>query len=118
MSSVAEADLDRVMIAPRSRPPAELEGRRGGGVFVVDFHRDGNSAAYRTFGWSGQEATHVWSVLGSSGLRLPPPAENSSLVVDLDFNICSGRQLPTAAVVRVFANGHAIGAARATGWTR
>jgi len=89
-----------------------------GRAFVVDFHRDGNSRRYRTFGWSGQEATHVWSLQGSSELRLPAPAEHSALVVELDFNIAVGRPLPSAAVVRVFANGHPIGAARATGWTR
>jgi len=98
--------------------PAAADSRRGGQLLIVDFEQLGNSAVYRTFGWSGQEDTYVWTIGGGSGLRLPPAAEVSPLVLDIDFSICIIEPLLNAAVVRVFANGHPIGAARVTGRTR
>ena len=74
----AETPLNLVAIdEPNARPGgvatlSSVEERRGGGVFIVDFYKHGNSAPYRTGGWSGQESTHVWTLEGSSTLRLPP----------------------------------------------
>ncbi|MGD0108427.1 MAG: hypothetical protein ABSC06_30970 [Rhodopila sp.] len=123
MMSVAEPALTDLKTTPCPVPVAGVAAdgvaeRRGGHVFVVDFHRDGNSAAHRTFGWSGQEQSHVWSLLSCSGLRLPAPLENTPLTVEMDFGIPTGRLGLKAAVVRVLANGHLIGSAAATGWTR
>jgi hypothetical protein len=97
---------------------ATPEKRRGGSIFIADFHSEGNSGAFRTFGWSGQEFGHIWSIRGSCGLRVPAPHDHTSLVVELDFNISTGRPFVKAAVVRVFANGHPVGSACAMGWTR
>lgn len=111
------------MIEYEVSPPAAVAcvpqaARQGGTLFIVDFHRDGNSAEYRTFGWSAQEDTYVWSVYGSSGLRLPAPLEYGQLSVEIDFSICIYDDLLTTAVVRVFVNGHAVGSTRATGHIR
>jgi hypothetical protein len=112
---------DRVATTPVRAPSPvvaqETGTGRSGGIFVVDFHRDGNSAVYRTHGWSGQEATYIWSVRGSCGLRLPAPVEPGPLVLEADFAICLKQPVLNAAVVRVFVNGHLAGAARATGRT-
>ncbi|WP_216856578.1 hypothetical protein, partial [Acidisphaera sp. S103] len=69
----------------------DVQNSRGGTIFVVDFHRDGNSAAHRTFGWSGQEQTHVWSVEGSCGLQLPSQTASTPLAVEVDFTIPTNR---------------------------
>jgi hypothetical protein len=118
MTHVAKATLIEPKTTPQADTPATEENRRGGNVFVVDFHRDGNSAAYRTSGWSGQEPSHVWSVWSGSLLRLPARADNTPFTVEIDFAIPIGRHALKAAVVRVFANGHAVGSAAVIGWTR
>ena len=92
MMSVAQARPEDMAAAGRQRPRDDWgRGRRGGGVFVVDFSRDGNSADYRTFGWSAQEESHVWSLRSDCGLRLPALAENTPIILDLDFNIPAGQ---------------------------
>jgi len=91
MMSVAEPALTDLKTTPRPVPADAIPERRGGHLFVVDFHRDGNSAAHRTFGWSGQEHSHVWSLQSCSGLRLPAPTENTPLTVEMDFGIPTGR---------------------------
>ena len=53
-----------------------------------------------------------------SGLRLPPQADNTPLMVEVDFTIATGPHVLSAAVVRAFANGHPIGSAAVAGWTR
>ena len=104
--------------------PADLpisfapERRRGGGVLVVDFHETGNSASYRTFGWSGQEDDHVWSIDASSGLCLPAMAEPTPLCLDIDFAATTIDSIITTSVVRVFVNGHAVGTAAITARSR
>jgi hypothetical protein len=118
MTFVAEAMQTELVTTLRPGFPNDTGSRRGGNVLVVDFHRDGNSAGYRTFGWSGQEETYVWSVQASSGIRLPAPIDRTPLTVEMDFGIPSGRHGLGTAVVRVFANGHAIGSASVIGWTR
>jgi hypothetical protein len=118
MTSIAEAALTELKTTPWAESPKDVENRRGGSVFVVDFHRDGNSAAYRTFGWSGQEPGHVWSVLSSCGVRLPARVDSTPLTIEIDFGIAMSRFGLKATVVRIFANGHAVGVAMATGWTR
>jgi hypothetical protein len=118
MMQVAEALLAERRTTSSGESPKDTQNRRGGNVFVVDFHRDGNSAAHRTFGWSGQEQGHVWSLEESSGLRLPSQGGNTPLTVELDFTIPTGRIGLNTAVIRVFANGYPIGAAAVTGWTR
>lgn len=118
MTQVAEAELIELKTTPQAESPKDVENRRGGSVFVVDFHCDGNSAAYRTFGWSGQEPSYVWSVLSSSGVRLPARVDDTPLTVEIDFGIPLGGGQPKSALVRVFANGHAVGSAAVSGWTR
>ncbi len=118
VTPVAEATPTHVKAPQEAGLTNDRTSRRGGSVFVVDFHRDGNSAAYRTFGWSGQEQSHVWSVGASSGLRLPAQMDNSKLTIEMDFGISTGWHGLKAAAVRVFANGHPIASAVPTGWTR
>jgi hypothetical protein len=115
---VDELALTDVKATPQDALPKDGEDRRGGRVLVVDFHRNGNSAPYRTFGWSGQEQSHIWSLQGSCGLRFPGPIDNAPITIEMDFAIPAGRYGLKAAVVRIFANGHAIGSASVTGWTR
>jgi hypothetical protein len=91
---------------------------RGGSVFIVDFHENGNSAPYRTFGWSGQEETHVWSLGRGCGLHLPPPVEETPLVLEIDFDICKVGSLLTTALIRVIVNEMPIGTAAAKGRSR
>jgi hypothetical protein len=125
MTPIAEAALADLKTPPAaaSPPPAAAApkdggNRRGGSVFVVDFHRDGNSAEHRTFGWSGQEESHVWSLGSESGLRLPPRLDGTPLTIEADFAIPTGRYGLRSAVVRVFANDRLIGSAAVIGWTR
>jgi hypothetical protein len=99
-------------------PYDPAQSQRGGGLLIVDFGIKGNSALYRTFGWSGQEETYVWTIGGSSGLRLPPAAGRTPLRLVIDLSICVFAPLVTSAIVRVFANGHRIGSARVIGRTR
>jgi hypothetical protein len=113
MTVVAEEEAK--VLAPASVPAVP---RRGGSVIVVDFDGQGNSATYRTFGWSAQEATHVWSIGESSGLCLPPMAEHTPLVLDIDLANTVVEPLLTAAIVRVFCNDRAIGTAVLSGRTR
>nr|WP_294503206.1 hypothetical protein [uncultured Rhodopila sp.] len=99
--------------------PSDAEAPlRGGTLLILDFGLHGNSASCRTFGWSGQEESYIWSIHGSSGLRLPPAMATTSLHVVIDFAICTFASLVTTAVVRVFANGNLIGSACAHGRTR
>ena len=118
MMQIAEPALLALKTRPKVAQPQDPTTRRGGGVFVVDFHRDGNSSQYRTFGWSGQEDSHVWSLGSGSGLRLPAPASGTPLTIEMDFGIPLGRLGLSAAVVRVFANDCLIGSAAVIGWTR
>ncbi len=119
MMSVAQARPEDMAAAGRQRPRDDWgRGRRGGSVFVVDFSRGGNSADYRTFGWSAQEESHVWSLRSDCGLRLPALAENTPIILDLDFNIPAGQVGVRTAVVRVFVDDRLIGAAAVDDWTR
>jgi hypothetical protein len=118
MTSVTET-LATDLKQPREHgSPMHGGDRHGGCIFVVDFHQHGNSAAYRAFGWSGQEESYVWSVLSSSSLHLPAPIDDNPLTVELEFGIPTGWNGSGASVIRVFANDHAIGTASVTGWTR
>ena len=87
------------------------ECRRGGTLLVVDLQTDGNSTAYRTYGWSAQENSYVWSLGASSGMRLPPVVEATPLVLDIDLSIARVRSVVSAAVVRIFVNGRPVGSA-------
>jgi hypothetical protein len=119
MSAIATMRL----LAPRDQAtvtamPFDMVNRRGGSIFIVDFQQHGNSAAYRTHGWSGQEDSHVWSVGASCGLSLPAMTEQTPVMLDVDFANAVVEPLITTAVVRVFANGHAIGSAKIRGRSR
>jgi len=116
MTPVAEAS--QMQTKPNLPTRFPKGDRRGGSMFLVDFHREGNSAAYRTYGWSGQEEGYVWSVLGSSGLRLPAQVDHTPLTIEIDFTIPTGLHSLQTGVIRVFANGHAVGSSAVAGWTR
>jgi hypothetical protein len=118
VTTATKAVQTEVKMAHDEESHEHAEARHGGSVFVVDFHRDGNSAAYRTFGWSGQEESYVWSLRASSFLHLPGRIDNNLLTIELEFDIPTGRNGAGVSVIRVFANGHAIGSASVTGWTR
>lgn len=119
MTHVVEAVRPERLAMSPTEAREDVQNSRGGAIFVVDFHRDGNSVAHRTFGWSGQEQTHVWSVEGSCGLQLPSQTASTPLAVEVDFTIPTNRLVTkSAAIIRVFANGHPIGSAAVTGWTR
>jgi hypothetical protein len=116
--SLAEAELTELERPEEAEPSQRDDSRRGGSLFVVDFHRGGNSAPYRVSGWSGQEHGHIWSLQADCELRLPAPLEATPLTVEIDFGIPTGRHSLRSSMVRVFANGHPIGSAVAVGWTR
>ncbi len=115
------AVIDRPSVSTTVRHearPQPASAPAGGSIFVLEFSERGNSAAYRTTGWSGQEDSFVWSVGGACELRIPAPSEPTPLILETDFTICLSRPLLTAAVVRVFVNRHLLGSARVAGWTR
>jgi len=116
-TAVIDRPVAAAAVRHEARPPP-ASAPAGGSIFVLEFNERGNSAAYRTIGWSGQEDSFVWSVGGACELQIPAPSEPAPLILETDFTICLSRPVLTAAVVRVFVNGHLLGSARVSGWTR
>jgi hypothetical protein len=114
LPATEQARADTPVIPARTEAPV----RRGGSIVVLDFGSEGNSAAYRTYGWSGQESSYVWSILDSSGMRLPNPFDRHPIVIDFDLNVCSSGGFLTSAVIRLNVNGRPVGSACVKGLSR
>lgn len=101
----------------QTAPAAVLpdDARPVGMLAVVDFRQDGNSAAYRTSGWSAQETAQVWTTAGAACLRLPCPPESADLVLEIDLSIVRQAPLLLAGVARIFVNDLLVAATRMTG---
>jgi hypothetical protein len=85
-------------------------------VFLaIDFRGTGNSALYRSYGWSGQEADAVWAIGGKSGMTLPPIASSDAMYMDIDVDPCTMPPNILAQVFRIRVNGHLVGGVRIGG---
>lgn len=117
MTRVADAwgaDRSKSLVRPMDDAPKNA----GHVLFVLEFHRGGNSAACRISGWSGQEDDYVWSVGSTSLLHLPAMQEPQELVLETDVTVSRSNPGPSSAVIRVFVNDYLVGSACVSGWTR
>jgi len=96
--------------------PAHQEGLPGG--LRVDFAASGDSQAFRGEGWSGQERDAVWTLGACSTMRLPPPPDGQTLILELDINPALCLPVVRAQILTVRVNGQTLGWQRVTGPTR
>jgi hypothetical protein len=87
----------------------------GGGLVVIDFSENGNSAYFRQEGWSGQEPDRVWGIGPRSVLAVP--IQSSGRPIVLEVELAPGQSLPNimGQIVRVGVNGTALGHVRIDG---
>lgn len=85
---------------------------------VIDLTASGDSAPYRTHGWSTPEPALTWTVGADSFLRLPGPPEPEPLILDLDVNPCLAPEMVSSQIFRVRVNGALVGCHRLTGLSR
>ena len=81
----------------------------GGGLVVIDFSQQGNSAHFRAEGWSGQEPDRVWAIGPRS--RLVVPIQSSGRPVGTEAELGPGEpsSICVGQIVRLRVNGIAIG---------
>ena len=84
----------------------------GGGLIIIDFSEQGNSASFRREGWSGQEADRVWSVGPRSRLRVPLQSSGRPMMLEAEMGPGQASPTPTGQIVRVRVNGELIGGTR------
>jgi hypothetical protein len=84
----------------------------GGGLVVIDFSEQGNSAHFRRDGWSGQEPDRVWAVGPHSQLRVPIQSSGRPLMLEVEIDPCREPPMVAGQLVRVEINGTAIGGVR------
>jgi hypothetical protein len=84
----------------------------GGGLVVIDFSAQGNSANFRREGWSGQELDRVWGIGPRSVLRVALQSFHRSFILEAEIGPCFAPQDITGQIVRLRVNGIAIGWAR------
>jgi hypothetical protein len=84
----------------------------GGGLVVIDFSEQGNSAHFRGDGWSGQESDRVWAVGPRSKLRIPLQSSRRPMMLEVEIDPCRKRPMVVGQIVRITANGTAIGGVR------
>jgi hypothetical protein len=84
----------------------------GGGLVVVDFSEQGNSAAFRVEGWSGQESDRVWGIGSRSVLRIPLQPSHRTTVLEVEIAPLQVPPLITGQIVRIRVNGTLIGVVR------
>jgi hypothetical protein len=84
----------------------------GGGLFIIDFSEQGNSAHFRRDGWSGQEPDRVWGVGPRSVLVVPIQSSGRPIVLEAELAPAAPSPAITGQLVRVDANGIALGAVR------
>jgi hypothetical protein len=84
----------------------------GGGLIVIDFSEQGNSAHFRGEGWSGQETYRVWGIGPRSVLRVQLQSFGRSMVLEAELGPCNGPAEIGCQIVHIRVNGTAVGSAR------
>jgi hypothetical protein len=84
----------------------------GGGLFVIDFSEQGNSAHFRRDGWSGQEPDRVWGIGPRSVLLVPIQSSGRPIVLEAELAPAEPSPAITGQLVRIGVNGTAVGAVR------
>src|SRR5579862_4473664 len=84
----------------------------GGGLVIVDFSEQGNSAGFRDDGWSGQEPDRVWAVGPRCRLRVPLRSAGRPVVLEAEIGPHVAPPRVTGQIVRVVVNGVAAGGVR------
>ena len=84
----------------------------GGGLVVIDFSDQGNSAYFRRDGWSGQESDRVWAIGPSSVVSVPLQASGRAVMLEVELAPGEISRFITGQLVRIRVNGTAIGGAR------
>ena len=84
----------------------------GGGLVVIDFSEQGNSAHFRGEGWSGQEPDRVWGIGPRSVLRVPLQSSGRSMMLEAELGPCHAPPEIVGQIVQVRVNGAVIGGSR------
>jgi hypothetical protein len=84
----------------------------GGGLIVIDFTDQGNSAHFRHGGWSDQELDRVWAIGPRSVLRIPIQPSGRSLLLEAEIGPAKAPPSISGQIVRIHVNGTAIGSVR------
>jgi hypothetical protein len=84
----------------------------GGGLVVIDFSEQGNSAHFRGDGWSGQEPDRVWGIGPRSVLRVPMQSSSSPFILEAELGPCHSLPKIIGQIVRLRVNGVAVGSIR------
>jgi hypothetical protein len=87
----------------------------GGGLVVIDFSENGNSAYFRQEGWSGQEPDRVWGIGPRSVLAVPIQSSGRPIVLEVELAPCESLPNIMGQIVRVGVNGTALGHVRIDG---
>jgi hypothetical protein len=84
----------------------------GGGLVIIDFSAQGNSAHFRGDGWSSQEPDRVWGVGTRSVLHVPIQSSGRTVILEAEMGPCHAPPAVTGQIVNVRVNGTAIGGIR------
>lgn len=84
----------------------------GGGLVIIDFSEQGNSAYFRGEGWSGQEPDRVWAVGPRSALRVPLQSCGRPMTLEAELGPCHAPPDIAGQMVHVRVNGTAIGSSK------
>ena len=84
----------------------------GGGLIVIDFSEQGNSAHFRGEGWSGQEPRMVWGIGSRSVLRVPIQSSGRPMMLEAELGPCRAPPEIAGQIVHVRVNGTTIGGIR------
>ncbi len=84
----------------------------GGGLVVIDFSDQGNSAHFRRDGWSGQEPDRVWGIGSRSVLVVPIQSSGRPVMLEAEIAPAAPVPIVTGQIVRLQVNGVAIGSVR------
>jgi hypothetical protein len=87
----------------------------GGGLIVIDFSEQGNSAHFRGEGWSGQEPDRVWGIGPRSVLRVPLQSSGRPMMLEAELGPCHAPPEIAGQIVHVRVNGAAAGGIRLEG---
>jgi hypothetical protein len=84
----------------------------GGGLIVIDFSEQGNSAHFRGEGWSGQEPDRVWGIGPRSVLRVPLQSSGRPIMLEAELGPCHAPPEIAGQLVHILVNGTTVGRAR------
>jgi len=96
----------------RTTPTTDKKMGTGGGLVVIDFSEQGNSAYFRVDGWSGQEPDRVWAIGPCSIVRIPLQSSGRPIMLEVEAAPCDAPPVITGQIVRVQVNGTVIGGVR------